>query len=215
MPALVRPTVEVRGSFLAAMAEHVAAGDVPGYVNPETPFAELREHRDRWHTPEGFAGFVAWALSLADAGTPMPPGLVPSLELWWVDGVEYLGRVSIRTPLTDALREDGGNIGYDVRPTARGRGHATAMLAAALPVAHGLGIDPALVTVAEGNAASLAVVRRNGGEVFERSGSTLKFWVPTGPTGPVPADRLSSEQGHAPRGEERSGDGQGDGEHQS
>jgi len=49
--------------------------------------------------------------------------------LWWVDGSELLGRLSIRHELTDALRELGGHIGYVVRPSACRQGHANAMLA--------------------------------------------------------------------------------------
>jgi len=180
VPALVPPTTTVHDSFLAAMAEYAARGETPWYANPRTPIPELRELRAAWHTPAGFAAFVAWARSIGSPDARLPAGLVPSLERWWVAGDAYLGRLSIRTPLTDALREEGGNIGYDVRPTARGRGHATAMLAAALPAAHRLGVDPALLTVDETNAASIAVVERNGGRLFARAGTTLKFWVPTG-----------------------------------
>jgi predicted acetyltransferase len=54
--------------------------------------------------------------------TPRKPGWVPQTTLWWVDGTEYLGRVGIRHRLTPALRERGGHIGYDIRPTARRRG---------------------------------------------------------------------------------------------
>jgi GNAT superfamily N-acetyltransferase len=57
-------------------------------------------------------------------------------------GEEFLGRIAVKHRLTDRLREVGGHIGYDVRPTARRRGHATAVLAAALLLAHDLGIEP-------------------------------------------------------------------------
>src|SRR5690242_3199976 len=83
--------------------------------------------------------------------------------LWWVDGDEYLGRIAIRHRLTAQLRASGGHIGYDVRPSARRRGHATAMLRAALPVARALGVDSALVTCDAGNVASRRVIERNGG----------------------------------------------------
>lgn len=169
----------MRRSFLLAMAEYRATGETPWYANPQAPFPELHDLRAAWHTPAGFAAFVAWVRALASPEARRPPGLVPSLDLWWVDGAEYLGRLSIRTPLTAALRREGGNIGYDVRPAARGRGHATAMLAAALPEAHRLGVDPALVTVHATNVASLRVVERNGGKQFAREGETLKFWLPT------------------------------------
>jgi predicted acetyltransferase len=176
VPRLLTPTTAVRTSFLAAAAEYLAAGESPGYSNAADGD---RRYRDTWHTPEGFAAFVAWARVAALPETPRPPGTVPSLELWWVDGTEYLGRVSIRTPLTDALREDGGNLGYDVRPSVRRRGHATAMVAAAKPHAHRLGIDPALLTIDESNVASLGVARRNGGVVAGRVGARLLVWLPT------------------------------------
>ena len=63
-------------------------------------------------------------------GPPRRGGRVPQTTLWWVSGDEYLGRVSIRHRLTAHLREIGGHIGYDIRPSARQHGHAIAMLAA-------------------------------------------------------------------------------------
>ena len=66
--------------------------------------------------------------------------------LWFVDGVDWLGRLSIRHHLTPALTEIGGHIGYYVRPSARRQGYATQMLTQSLPIAAALDIDPALVT---------------------------------------------------------------------
>jgi predicted acetyltransferase len=62
---------------------------------------------------------------------------VPATTRWWVSDDEYLGRLTIRHRLTAHLRNVGGHIGYDIRPSARRCGHATAMVAAALPVARG------------------------------------------------------------------------------
>jgi predicted acetyltransferase len=72
-----------------------------------------------------------------------------------------------------------GHIGYVVRPSARRRGHATAMLAAALPVANALGIDPALVTCDEDNIASRKVIEASGGTLEDQRGAKLRFWLPT------------------------------------
>jgi predicted acetyltransferase len=82
-------------------------------------------------------------------------------------------------PLNDALKDVGGHIGYDVRPSARRQGHATAMLAAALPIAAGLGIDPALITCDVDNRASRRVIERAGGALVSQSPRTLRFHVPT------------------------------------
>jgi predicted acetyltransferase len=95
-----------------------------------------------------------------------------------VNGGEYLGRIAIRHRLTDGLREWGGHIGYIVRPSARQRGYATAMLAAALLLARGLGIDPALLTCDAGNIGSRKVIEANGGRLEDQRGVKLRYWVP-------------------------------------
>jgi predicted acetyltransferase len=116
-------------------------------------------------------------------GTPLGEwvdGYVPQTVLWWVAGDEYLGRLSLRHWLTPHLLYFGGNIGFEVRPSARRRGRATAMLAAALPLAADLGIDPARVDCEADNAASRLVIERNGGVFAEERDGSLYFWVPTG-----------------------------------
>ncbi len=112
------------------------------------------------------------------APAPWVDGYVPQTVLWWVAGDEYLGRLTVRHRLTPHLLRHGGNIGFEVRPGARGRGHATAMLAAALPLAAGLGIDPARLDCDVANAASRRVIEKNGGVFDEESGGNLYFWVP-------------------------------------
>ena len=76
-----------------------------------------------------------------------------------------------------AAGDDGGEGAG--RRCARRRGHASAMLAAALPVAHELGIDPALVTCDEDNIASRKVIEANGGVLDDKYGVKLRFWVAT------------------------------------
>jgi GNAT superfamily N-acetyltransferase len=73
----------------------------------------------------------------------------------------------------------GARIGYDIRPSARRQGHATAMLATALPVASGLGIDPALLTCDQDNIGSWKVIEANGGALVDQQGGRLRYWVPT------------------------------------
>ena len=140
---------------------------------------ELREFGQRWATPEGFAEYVGSLRSQALEDAPRPEGFVPATTLWWVEGEEYLARVAIRHRLTAHLLEVGGHIGYDVRSSARRRGHATAMLSAALRVAHDLGITPALVTCDVTNIASRKVIEGNGGVFEDQRGEKLRFWVPT------------------------------------
>lgn len=104
---------------------------------------------------------------------------MPCTTLWYVDGQTYVGRLAIRHRLTPRLLEAGGHIGFDVRPSARRRGHATAMLRSALPVALELGIDSALLTCDIDNVASRRVIEANGGELEDERRGRLRFWVPT------------------------------------
>ncbi|SLM01651.1 MULTISPECIES: GNAT family N-acetyltransferase [unclassified Actinoplanes] len=178
MPALIAPTGRVRQSFLAAMAEFRAEGRA-GPGDQSMIGREWREFGDRWPTPEGFAAYVDRLLSEPVEDTPRPEGFVPSTTLWWVDGDEYLGRLAIRHRLTPQLLDFGGHIGYDVRPSARRRGHATAMLRAALPLARALGISSALVTCDVTNVGSRRVIEANGGVFEDQRAEKLRFWVPT------------------------------------
>jgi predicted acetyltransferase len=178
VPELKLPCPEVHRSYLAAMAEFVAEGR--GGPDDESMIGtELRRWRDRWAEPEVFAEFVAGLRADADEGAPRPIGYVPCTTYWWVEGREYLGRLAIRHRLTEHLREVGGHIGYDVRPSVRRRGHATAMLAAAKPLAAALGIDPALVTCDTSNEASRRVIEAGGGVLEDERGGKLRYWLAT------------------------------------
>lgn len=179
MPKLSRPTVGVHQSFVAAMAEFRAEGR--GSAEDRSMIgSELREFSRHWSTPAGFASYVDWLRNQSLEDSPRPDGHVPSTTLWWTQDDAYLGRLAIRHRLTPYLRDFGGHIGYDVRPTARRQGHATAMLAAALSVAYHLDITSALVTCDVDNVASRRVIERNGGIFADQRSEKLRFWVPTG-----------------------------------
>ena len=139
----------------------------------------LRDRQEAWSSDEAFRAFAEEVRAQRLEETLRPDGYVPDTELWWVDGDEFLGRVGIRHRLTPALLEMGGHIGYDVRPSARRRGHATAMLREALTVARGLGIENALVTCDVDNIGSRTVIERNGGVLDDERAGKLRFWVPT------------------------------------
>jgi predicted acetyltransferase len=179
MPGFREPTTDVRESFRTAMAEFEAEGR--GGPDDDSMIGnEIRTYAAVWPDPAGFAGYVAALRAQSLEETPRPDHFVPTTTLWWVDGTDYLGRLAIRHRLNERLLAHGGHIGYDVRASARRRGHATAMLRAALPMANGLGIERALITCEAGNVASRKVIEACGGVLEDQRGNILRFWAPTG-----------------------------------
>jgi predicted acetyltransferase len=164
-PALAEPTPRVHASFVEAVREYRAEGRY-ARLDPVqlADTDQFRRYLDRLR---------------ADTRPGVLRYRVPQTNLWLVEGDEYLGRLSIRHRLNRRLRFMGGHIGYDVRPSCRRRGHATLMLRLSLPVAHQLGIDPALVTCDDTNVASRRVIEANGGRLASASDGILRFWVPT------------------------------------
>lgn len=180
MPRLILPTTGVRASFLDAMAEFRLEGR--GGPTDETVMGrEAREQSENWLSHDGFALYVDELHAEALEETPRAEGWVPATTLWYVEGSTFLGRLAIRHRLTPHLLVAGGHIGYDIRPSARRRGHATAMLRDALPIANALAIDPALITCDTDNIASRKVIEANGGVFEDERGDKLRFWVTTSP----------------------------------
>jgi predicted acetyltransferase len=172
MPCLRLPAVDVHASFVEAMGEFRAEGR--GSDGDDTMVGE--ELRDgRWQTSDGFVEFIA---SLrAETVRPQRPGWVACTTWWWCEGSTYLGRIALRHELTDRLRVVGGHIGYDVRPTARRRGHASAMLAAVLPHARRMGLAAVLVMCDTNNVASRKVIEVNGGALQDELNGKLRYWI--------------------------------------
>ncbi len=176
MPELILPDVRVRESFLQAVREVVTEGNraEAAYLG-----SEQTRYRAEWSSPEGFAEYVATVRADGAETTPRRIGIVPHTTWWWVDGEDYVGRISVRHRLTDFLRDVGGHVGYYVRPSRRRRGHATAMLRAVLPYAADLGLERVLVTCDDTNEGSRRVIEAAGGVLEDQQGVKLRFWLPT------------------------------------
>lgn len=176
MPQLTEPTTDVHASFLEAMEEFA----VEGRGRPEDGSniaRDMRRFGAHWHEPDAFAGYVRHVREMVTEETAASVGSVPTSTFWYVDGTTYLGRIAVRHRLDDFLFERGGHIGYDVRPTARRRGHATAMLRAVLPRARALGLESVLVTCDEDNTASRRVITSCGGKLEDQRGEKLRYWI--------------------------------------
>lgn len=180
---LVDPHPRFHVSFLAAAEELRAVGEerytgLPVYGWGGVPGDEFP--REAIDDPAGFAALVQVLLDARRPFAPRPEGYVPWTELWMAEGDEYLGRITLRHELTDALLTWGGHIGYGVRPSARRRGHASAALRGMLEVAWRRGIDPVLVTCDVDNEPSRRTIERAGGEYEDTREGKLRYWIPTG-----------------------------------
>ena len=94
----------------------------------------------------------------------LKPDRVGSHYYWLVDDERdyFIGELSIRHRLNDALFLRGGHIGYCVRYGEWVKGYATYMLKLAQEKAKELGISRALVTCDDTNLASARVMEKNG-----------------------------------------------------
>ena len=157
-------------SYRGHVAEFVARGE------PLIPF------------PIGFDlnDFSALLKRLDDCsrGVGIPEGFVAHSTYWLVrGGIEIVGVSSVRHALTPKLRREGGNIGYGIRPSARGHGFGTEILRQTLDRAVGLGLKEVLITCDKANVASAKVILRNGGaldsEAFleERGVFLQRYWI--------------------------------------
>lgn len=179
MPELVRPSAKYKSSFIEAVREAQAAQSGLGDTL-------------KWNLSQIEQDFdvVLHELTRFEPGNELPDGFVHSEYLWLVKGGTYLGRVSIRHTLNERLREFGGHIGYEIRPTQRRRGYATLALKLALKRCRELGLSRVLLSCDDENVASWRVMQANGGVcegVF-----TLDFYdkPPSGVTGSNPEPRL-------------------------
>lgn len=115
-------------------------------------------------------------------------GYVPSevyLAIRKKDDV-LVGIIDYRHPLTDFLRNFGGNIGYSIRPGERHKGYATEMLKLLLPICRDMGEDKLLLTCDKGNTFSSRTILKNGGilenEVADsvglsKTGVIQRYWI--------------------------------------
>jgi putative acetyltransferase len=134
--------VVMRDAFMAAGENEWNGGAIIAHTNP--------------------AGYLDTLRSWSE-GKNLPPNWCPAdCYLIFSENV-VIGQLDIRHPLTEHLKQYGGNIGYCVHPAYRNRGIATWALRLALEIIAAKGVTEALLTCAHDNAASIRVIEKCGG----------------------------------------------------
>jgi predicted acetyltransferase len=173
MTDLARPDVRLHASWAAAMRDHRPEGaHVNGaglWMLPESEQWDLSE--------EGCRRFVD--VLLAAAEEPDDEAMVPCEFYWLTDGApeEVVGFLALRTRLNDWLLNEGGHIGYSVRPARRREGHASRALALGVRRAAELGIDRVLVTCDDDNVPSARTIVSGGGVYEDTRNGKRRYWI--------------------------------------
>jgi predicted acetyltransferase len=145
MLTLEAPSEELRAEFLDMAADFAAHG--------ESRYARASQD---------FAGFLR-RIASEEHERVLAPGRVPGSQFWLVSDGRMVGCSRLRHWLTEALEYEGGHIGYDIRPSDRGRGLGTSLLRLTMARAAALGIVKVRVTCDANNRASIRVIEKNGG----------------------------------------------------
>ena len=177
MTALASPDVSLAAPWAEAVSEFHAAGE------PHIHGAGLWDFESLDVTEDGCRAVVAHLLAQSDPATPQPPGRVPCTYFWITDGegedLAVVGFLALRHELNEWLLNEGGHIGYGVRPTRRREGPASRALALSLRAAADLGIPRALVTCDEDNDGSRRTIERCGGIYEDTRNGKLRYWIDT------------------------------------
>jgi predicted acetyltransferase len=151
---LIEPTLELKPEFQIMAKESIATGEYR-----TGPFELALDNLEK---------YVQERLDWKE-GKSLPEGWISSSEFWLVrDESTILGISSLRHKLTENLRNIGGHIGYNIRPSERRKGYGTLILALTLEKARELGLARVLVTCDEDNIASAKIIEKNGGR-FENT----------------------------------------------
>jgi len=133
-----------------------------------------------------FGGYLA-AITDQRGYITLPTGervrKVPFSLHWLCEGDEFIGEASVRHQLNAHLLQEGGHVGYGIRPSRQGRGYGKRILALALLECRRLGMERALVTCLDANVASAKIIEANGGRLENvisapsGSGPLRRYWI--------------------------------------
>lgn len=154
--------------------------DKEAILNMMTEFEETRSAHDGGFWDADDFVYEEWLESNRDMemGLGIPEGWVPAVQLvaFARDG-QAVGFLNLRLRLSAYLLEEGGHIGYSIRPSERGKGYAKEALRQGLQVAKEKNIKRALVTCSTENPASRAVILANGGQFEDVRNGTERYWI--------------------------------------
>ena len=163
--ALVEPSLDLKSQLLSMAEEYQSVGDNRYQAVIENVTAFIR------------------SLRLYSKGIELPSGFVPTTTFFLLSNNRIVGRSSLRHRLTAELANEGGHIGYDIRPSERMKGYGNLILKLMLNKARSIGLNRVLVTCDVDNVASARIIQKNGGKLYGQSISNKtgkvvsQYWI--------------------------------------
>lgn len=102
---------------------------------------------------------------------------VPQTTFWFLEDGKPVGFAKVRHFLTEKLLEEGGNVGYGIRPSARNRGLGKQFVGLLKEECRKIGIDRMLLTIRTSNTPSKKVALANGGRIERETDERYYIWI--------------------------------------
>lgn len=130
-------------------------------------------------TYEAYQAWLHGAVSSSEMTAIVDGWKVPQTTFWLYEDDAPVGMGKVRHFLTEALLQEGGNVGYAIRPSARNRGLGKAFLALLIDESRKLQVDRVLLTVRNENQPSIHVALANGGRIEKITPERHYIWITT------------------------------------
>ncbi len=168
---LVEPHEDYNEMFASMIKEYEAAGEIFYYNIYKGALTDFDEYVLKLRN-------FAKGVDLMDGWVPM--------QSYWLTNKEktILGNIRIRTSFdSEYVRKYIGNIGYDISPLSRGKGHGKLILKLGLEKAKEIGLEKVLITCNRENLRSARVIEANGGiyesDIYDENNNEFlrRYWI--------------------------------------
>ncbi len=178
MLKLVKPASKYLPSVLNALQE---------YQTDKTAFQMIRPIAKMIGLLQDNPNSYFYHLYKEENGIDLKPDHVLMTTFWLVEDEEYIGTFVLRHTLTEALKQTGGHIAYQIRPSKLRQGYATQGLLLCLSEALKLGLAEVLITCHADNIPSYKTIHKvmlkMGGREIEPSETenhkNHRVWIKT------------------------------------
>jgi len=171
MIILIEPNIRYKNHYIEMIDEFKTVNEVP------TIWVLKKDYSD-------FNAMVRELINLSK-GIGIPKGFVPSTTYWVYNDKtnKILGATNIRHNLNDLFLKFWGHVGFEVRPSERGKGYGTIILELAIKECKKMNIERVMLGCYKDNIASAKTILKNGGiledEIIEDNTGKIiqRYWI--------------------------------------